>query len=171
MKAVTKILAAGTCIAAFAAATPASAQYYPGYGNPVGAVVDSIIRGTQYGGGYGYGNYGNYGYGNRYGYGYGNQRMAIDQCARAAEYRAGGGNTRYGGYGYGGGYGRGYGARVVGITDVDRRNDGWRVKGLLDAGGNRGRYGAELRFNCRVDNRGRVRDIDLDRRGSSYYRW
>ena len=36
MKAITKILAGAAAVAAFAAAAPAAAQYYPGDGTPYG---------------------------------------------------------------------------------------------------------------------------------------
>jgi hypothetical protein len=155
MKALTAMLAgAAGLVALTGAAGPAAAQYYPngGYGYPngggIGGVLDSVINGNRYG------------YGNAYG---GNERVAIDQCARAAEDRASG-DYRWGGNRYGR-------ARVVQITRVDRRNDGWKVWGLIDSGrgygyGNRygyNNYPADLRFDCRVDYRGYVRDVDIDR--------
>jgi hypothetical protein len=74
MRAVTKTLAVGAAIAAFACAAPAAAQYYPGYGSPYGAPM----------GAYGYG---------------ANSQIVVNQCASAVQARLGG----YGGYGYGGG--------------------------------------------------------------------
>lgn len=74
MKAITTLLAGGAAIAAFASAAPASAQYYPGYGNPYGSP------------------YGGYGYG-------ANSQAIVNQCAAAVQQRLGG----YGRYGYGGG--------------------------------------------------------------------
>jgi deoxyribodipyrimidine photo-lyase len=57
-------------------ATPAAAQYYPGYGyNNNGGVVGAIINGVIGSGQYGYGNYG------------GNDRYAVAQCSRAVEAR------------------------------------------------------------------------------------
>ena len=164
---------------------------YGGYGQGgvVGSILDSILGGQRYanndryaidmcvrstearlngyGGSYGgYGAYGNQGYGG-YG-GYGNQGY-------------GGYNQPYGGqYGYNQ-YG---GARVVRITHVERRsNGGLKVYGLADANqagayGNYGGYdqryggwggynsyggGAAYRFNCKIDVRGRVTDVDIDR--------
>jgi len=141
-------------------ATPAAAQYYPGYGYNNGGVVGAIINGVIGGGQYGYG-YGNYG---------GNDRFAVDQCSRAVEARLGGGYRGYGGYGYN----NGYGGRVVGITRVERRNSGIRVRGVATSGA-RGGYGygynsgaADLSFSCKVDYRGRITDVDIDRRGQSY---
>ena len=160
MSVMMKLLAGAAGLAAVAGfASPAAAQYYPGYGygygynngGVVGAIVNSVI-------GNGYGNYG------------GNDRFAIDQCSRAVEARLGGGYG-YGGYGYNNGYG---GGRVVGITRVERRNSGVRVRGVATSGA-RGGYGygynsgaADLSFSCKVDYRGRIVDLDLDRRGPSY---
>lgn len=144
-----------------AAAAPAAAQYYPQqypqqqYGN-TGGIVGAIINSVT-GGGYGQYPQGNYGY-NQTG-----QRGAVAQCAAAAEQRLNGG---YSGQGYGGYNGNGYsggysqqrsGARVVGITNVERRgNGGLRVTGVATLGayagqgyqgyGNQGydpRYGAQ----------------------------
>lgn len=194
MKAVTKILtgAAGLALAAGAFAAPAAAQSYPyggGLGDViVGAVINQVIRGAV-GGGYNQG-YGNQGYG-QYGYGYNNQQAQIDQCARAAEQRAGGYNGNYGGYGnqgygnqgYGGYNNYGSGARVVGITSVERKSsNSLRVRGVLSSGAYAGQYGgqyggygsgnaqtqADLRFSCRVDARGSIVDLSIDRNNTSY---
>ena len=74
MIAITKLVVGGAALALLAAAAPAAAQYYPGYG-----------EGNPYGG---------------YGYGYGpNRQMVVNQCTGAVQARLGG----YGGYGYGGG--------------------------------------------------------------------
>ena len=74
MRAITKLIAGGATIAAFAFAVPAAAQFYPGYANP-------------------YGNpYGGYGYA-------ANSQVVVNQCANAVQARLAG----YGGYGYGGG--------------------------------------------------------------------
>ncbi|MDQ3074475.1 MAG: hypothetical protein M3Q88_02525 [Pseudomonadota bacterium] len=152
--------------AAVGFASPAAAQYYPGYGyNNGGGIVGAIINGVIGGGnrGYGYGNYGS-----------GNDRYAVSQCSRAVEARLGGGyrgNT--GGYGYNN---YGGGARVVGITGVERKNSGIRVRGVATSGA-RGGYGynggyanngADLSFSCKVSYRGQITDIDLDRRHASY---
>ena len=169
MKALTKILAGGIGLAALASAAPAAAQYYPqpgyGYGqNPVGQIIGQILN--PYGG---YNQYGG-----------GNDRVLIDRCAGAVQHRINaqyGGYSQYGGYNqYGYGYGQqGYGnARVMGITSVDRRNSGLRVRGVATAGNYGGGYGygynqgAELSFKCNIDYRGRITDIDLDRNRSAY---
>jgi hypothetical protein len=137
-------------------------QGYPGYqyqGQPygesaIGAIVDSLI-------------------GNRYQV---SDRQAIRQCAWAAVQRAQG---QYGGYPYQGypqGY-RNYGrnVRVTAITDVQRRYNGVRVRGMLDTGmyGNRpydprygygGGYGGgygQMSFRCDVDYRGYVSNVRL----------
>ena len=173
MKAVTKILTGAAGLAAVVGlASPASAQYYPqpgyGYGNNQG-VVGAIIGAL--------GGYGQYPYGNQ-GYGYSNNNMLVDQCARAVEARLGGGGYGYNGYGnnnygYGNSYGRG---RVQGITSVERKNSGIRVKGVATSGqgGYGGGYGynqqsyPDIRFNCKVDFRGRVVDMDFDRINTRY---
>ena len=163
MSVLSKVLTGAAGLAAVVGfATPAAAQYYPGYGyNNGGGVVGAIINGVI-------GN-GQYGYGNQYGYGQGNDRFAVDQCSRAVQARLGGN--------YGGGYGyNNYGGgRVVGITSVERRNSGLRVRGVASSGarGGYGGYGynnaaADLSFSCRVDYRGRVTSVNLDRRYQSY---
>jgi hypothetical protein len=186
MKAVSKILLSGAALAALASAAPAAAQY-PGYGygygygyqnnNVVGSILNSILGGRSYGQ---------------------NDRYAIDMCVRATEARLNGYQGAYG-YGYGtyGGYGNngynnGYnGARVVSITNLERRsNGGLKVYGLATAGynsrygygggynngynngyggynngyGYNGYGGAQLRFNCKINYRGQVTDVDIDRR-------
>ena len=109
MSVTTKLLTGAAGLAALAGfATPAAAQYYPGYGYPnnnnnvVGAIINSV---TGYGR-YPYGNYGLQPIWQPVCSQYGNQNMAVDQCARAVEARLNGGNGYYG-YGnvpYGGGY-------------------------------------------------------------------
>lgn len=141
--------------------------------------------------------------GNRY---QANDRYAVERCATAAmtqasaQYR----NNRYGqGYGYqnqGNGYGnQGYypGAtmRVTAITEVQRRQNGVRVSGLLDSRGGYGqppygnaygyqgqgyqgqgyqdpRYAAQgdLTFRCNVDYRGAVTNVRVRRNQSAYNR-
>ena len=175
MKAVSKFLAgaAAVAVASVGFAAPAAAQYYPPYGGYdrglgnviVGAVLDSILRGGY--GGYGYGRPG---YG-QYGYGQNNERFLIDQCARATEQQLN--RSRYGSYApyY----------RVVQIDRVERRNNGLKVWGFAGSGGagNYGGYGGgygqygyaaapEFRFDCNVDYRGRVRDVDLNRNNYAY---
>jgi len=200
------LIGAGTAAAIFAVASPAAAQSYPyGYGqqNSGGGVLGAIVNAVT-------GGYGQYPQGN-YGYGQVSQRQAVAQCAAAAEQRLGGGyrQSGYGGYngnGYQGGYGnqgygnQGYGnqygyaqsgARVVGITNVERRrNGGLRVTGVATSGqgyaqqgyygnqgyGNQG-YGqgygqqqADLRFTCRVNARGQVSDVNFNRAQQVYRR-
>ncbi len=195
MKAFTKVLAGGAGLAALVSAAPAAAQYYPqpGYGynnNVVGQVLGQILN--PYGGNYNYG---------------GNDRMLVDRCAAAVSQRI---NAQYGGYqrygqpygygqqpygygqqpyGYGQPYGynnQGYGsARVLGITRVERRNNGLRVRGVATSGMNAG-YGygnpygggynqynqaGEFTFKCNVNYRGRITDIDLDRNRYAYRRY
>ena len=195
MRILAKILTGSAGLAMIAGvAAPASAQSYPPYGgygnqgNTVGQVIGQILGGGAYGQ-----------------YGQGNDRVAVDQCARAAQAQVSraGYNQGYNGQGYGNqGYGnQGYGnngynaARVVAITNVERRQNGLKVSGLIATGrgynqgpyGNQGygdpRYGnqgyngqgynqqiADLRFSCRVDYRGYVRDIDIKRNNQAYQR-
>ena len=185
----TKILAGTAGFAALVGfAAPAAAQYYPGYGygnnnnNVVGQIIGQVM-------GYGRYPYGNYGYNQ----GYGNQSMAIDQCARAVEARVGGYRGGYYGYGnvpYGGQYGnpyggygnQGYGAgRVLGVTRVERKSYGLKVRGVASSGyrgydgygrGSYGSYGygagADLSWSCEVRYDGRIRDIDVNRRSANW---
>ena len=154
MKAFTKIVAGGVAIAGLAAAAPAAAQYYPGYGNgygyPNGGNVVGQVLNQVLGGGYGYNNGAN-------------SQVAVNQCAAAVQQRLGGG---YGGYnGYGGG-------RVLGISRVEpRSNGGLTVRGVATSGryaayGNQGQV--DLTWKCKVDYRGYVSDIDLNRAQSNY---
>jgi hypothetical protein len=191
MKALTKILAGGIGLAALASAAPAAAQYYPqpqpypnygygqyGYGNqtPVGQIIGQIL-------GYGRYPYGNYGYNQ-----YSNQGAAIDQCARAVDARLNGyqGYYGYGNVPYQGQYGYGYnnryaGARVQGITRIDRKSYGLKVRGVASSGyqgydgyGRRGygsygyNAGADLSWSCEVRYDGRIRDIDISRRTANW---
>ena len=175
MKAFTKVLAGAAGLAALVSAAPAAAQYYPqpGYGynnNVVGQVLGQILN--PYGGNYNYG---------------GNDRMLVDRCAAAVSQRI---NAQYGGYQrYGQPYGynnQGYGsARVLGITRVERRNNGLRVRGVATSGMNAdygygNPYGGgynqynqagEFTFKCNVNYRGRITDIDLDRNRYAYRRY
>jgi hypothetical protein len=148
--------------AAVGFASPAAAQYYPGYGYgynaPRSGVSITIGTGSRYGYGqpYGYGQ--QYGYGHQYGRG---SQYAVRQCTRAAQASLGGG---YGYSNYGGG-------RVLGVTSVQPRNSGLRVYGVASSGRSMG-YGynnaPDLTFSCKVDYRGRVVDLDFDRRYNSY---
>jgi hypothetical protein len=162
MRAITKFLAGGVAIAALASAAPAAAQYYPGYGgygnggNVVGQVLNQVL-----GGGYGgYGGYGNYGV---------NSQAAVNQCAAAVQQRLSGG---YGNYGYGNAYG---GGRVLGISRVEpRSNGGLTVRGVATSGRYAGAYGyggqapVDLTWKCKVDYRGFVSDINVDRAQGTY---
>jgi hypothetical protein len=156
MKAITMILAGGVGMAALAAAAPAAAQYYPGYGygygspyggNPVGQVLNQVLGG------------GNYGYG-------ANSQVAVNQCANAVQARLGGG------YGYGYGYGYGAAGRVLGISRVEPRNGGLVVRGVATSGRYGYNYGGQppvdLTWRCRVDYRGFVTGVDINRAERNY---
>jgi hypothetical protein len=138
-----KFLIGGAGLAALASAAPATAQYYP-YGNA-------------------------YGYGNDYGYGMSTQ-AAVDRCSAAVQnqpsYRSTNNNPYYGGYSQ---------ARVLNVTSVDPDQYRVHVRGLATSGrmANNGinlfgllgsNYRADLRFDCTVDYRGRIRDLDINRR-------
>ncbi len=171
MSALVKVLTGAAGLAAVVGfASPAAAQYYPnngyGYNNGggvVGAIISSVVGGR-------YGGYGNNGYGS-------NTQLAVQQCAGAVEQRLGGGYGSYGGYG---GYNQGNGGgRVVAITHADQHSGGiTKVKGLATSGGNYGGGyggynngyggGGDLSFVCRVDYRGRIVSLDLNRRYASY---
>jgi hypothetical protein len=135
-------------------------QGYPGYNQgPVGQIINSLL-------------------GNRYNV---TDRQAVSQCASAALTQA---QAKYGnGYNqaYGNnGYNRGYSdaMRVTSITDVQRRNNGLRVSGLMSSGypgqsgnqygyqnrGNAQGYAAgDVSFRCNVDYRGQVSNVRLGR--------
>jgi hypothetical protein len=170
MKAITKILAGAGAIAALASAAPAAAQYYPGtgYGYPYGGNVVGQVLGQVLGNGYGYGGYGSGYGGNSYG---GNSQVAVNQCAAAVQSRLGGG---YNGYGYNG-YANGAGGRVLGISRVEpRSNGGLTVRGVASSGRYAGAYGyngqapVDLTWRCKVDYRGYVSDIDINRAQGAY---
>lgn len=186
MTTITRFAAAAAALGCVAA--PAAAQYYPqqypqqtypqqygqaypgqgynqGYAqNPVGAIIDQLL-------------------GNRYNV---TDRQAVSQCASAAMAQAA---AQYGGYGNNGysnnGYNNRYGGsnmRVTAITDVQRRNNGLRVSGLLSSGyggqysngygyQNRG-YGAQqLSFRCNVDYRGAVTNVRIRGNDNNYRRY
>jgi len=188
--------------AAVTIALPAAAQQPYPYPNQNSGVVGAIINSVT-GGGYGQYPQGNYGYGQV------NERAAVSMCAAAAEQRIGAGyrgqpgygtNNGYANNGYQQGYSNGYnnqGARVLGITNVERRrNGGLKVSGVASSGrafgygnpgygnqgynnqgynyGNHGQraYGAnqsaDLRFTCRVSIRGQVSDVNISRNQVSY---
>jgi len=150
-----KILTAGAGLAALAAAAPLSAQY-GGYYQP---------------------------YGNAYGY-YGNTynnanltQLAVNQCTAAVQARL---NNRAGVQSIlGAVLGTNTRGRVLSISQVTPRANTVRVRGFASSGRmaynqyGYGYYGAvgsqyaapaDLSFRCEVDYRGRVRDIDLNRR-------
>lgn len=173
--------------AALAFAAPAAAQQPYPYGNQNNGILGAIINSVT-GGGYGQYPQGNYGYGQM------NQRAAVGMCAAAAEQRISGnrGQTGYGnnnGYannGYQPGYGYAYnasGGRVLGITNVQRRNNGGlKISGVASSGRNyayNNNYGynagntyanqvADLRFTCKVNARGQVSDININRNQAAY---
>ena len=145
MKAITKVLAGGALMAAFAVAAPAAAQYYPGspymgYGSPYQ--------------GYGYGAIGGFGV---------NSQAVVSQCTSAVQMRLNGGGY---GYGYAAPYGAYAGGRVLGVSRVEPRADGGvTVRGVATSG----RYGAygygqqspDLTWRCRTDFRGMVIDVSV----------
>ena len=142
---------------------PGYAQGYPGYAqpsygynqgyaqNPVSQIINSLL-------------------GNRYSV---TDRQAVSQCASAAMTQAA---AQYGNR-YNQGYGnRGYNPamRVTSITEVQRRNNGLRVSGLMSSGyggqhGNQyayqnNRYAAgDVSFRCNVDYRGQVSNVRIGR--------
>jgi hypothetical protein len=143
---------------------PQYPQTYPGYGynqgytgNPVTDIIDQLL-------------------GNRYNV---TDRQAVRQCARAATTQA---QNQYRGYGqnYGGydqryGYQQGIAApmmRVTAITDVQRRSNGLRVRGLISTGyggygyRNQGYAAGDLSFRCNVDYRGYVTNVRISPSGA-----
>jgi len=133
----------------------------------IAAVASSIGKdhGT-YGGPY-YGDYngrydsryGNYGYNyNRYG----NSRQAVEQCVSAAQRGA-------------------YGARVTDIRSIDRKRDGYRIKGTVVVNERGGGWGRDYnyrysgrnydqgKFSCDVQY-GRVVDLDYSGLRGNYGR-
>ena len=156
-----KILGVGACIAAIAAASPATAQYY-GYAQPYAQP---------------------YGYGQSYAYGYGmNTNVAASQCTAAVQ------NRLYNRTSIGGILGVILGAntasgRVVSVTQVSPRSNGLiRVRGLASSGryasNGYGPYGvgaygamgygyanaADLSFRCDVAPNGAVYSVNINRR-------
>ena len=132
-----KILIGATGLAALASAAPSAAQYYP--------------------------------YGNAYGYGYGmDSQAAVNRCTAAVQNRLSY-QTAYNNY-----YGAYNTGRVLSVTRVDPNRNSVRVRGLATSGRVNNRlnlfgllgsnYRADLSFACTVDYRGRVRDIDINRR-------
>jgi hypothetical protein len=158
MLAITKLIAGGAAIAALASAVPAAAQYYPGYGqgygygNPYGGnVVGQVLNDVL---------------GNGYSANGANGQVAVNQCAAAVQQRLSGG------YGYNG-YGN-VGGRVLGISRVEPRGNGeLLVRGVANSGryagyGYNGQTQVDLTWKCRIDYRGFVRDIDINRAQTNY---
>lgn len=157
--------------------------YTQGYGqssSPVASIINSLL-------------------GNRYSV---SDRTAVSQCANAAmiqaqnQYRGYSyGRSSYGyqpstAYGYGQpGYGQGVAApamRVTAITDVQRRNSGLRVKGLMSSGygaygnpyanqygynQNRNYAAGDVSFRCNVDYRGTVTGLKISANNSAFRRY
>jgi hypothetical protein len=131
-----------------------SQQGYQGYAqDPVSQIINSLL-------------------GNRYNV---TDRQAVSQCASAAMTQAA---AQYGNrYNQGNGYNRGYNGamRVTSITDVQRRNNGLRVSGLMSSGYAAGQYGnqngyqnrayaqGDVSFRCNVDYRGQVTNVRIGR--------
>ena len=103
-------------------------------------------------------------------------QAAVDRCAAAVQNRL---SYRSGYSGYYGNYATV--PRVVSITRVEPRRNSVRVAGLASSGRMAYNYGpfgigaygmlgsaynqpADLRFGCTVDHRGRITDLDLNRR-------
>ncbi len=188
--------------AALTIASPAPAQQPYPYANPntgvVGAIINSVTAAVRPQGL----RYGQYPQGN-YGYGQTNQRAAVGMCAAAAEQRISGNYRGQPGYGYNNGYANngyqqgyangynGQGARVLGITNVERRNNGslkisgvassgrgygYNNQGYNNQGYNNGYNGqnayanqaADLRFTCKVNTRGQVTDVNINRNQVAY---
>ena len=165
MKAVIRLLAVAGGFAAFAAAAPASAQYYDYRYDRERDVVDEVIDGVaRVAGAVAQVTRGGY-HDPRYGYGYGRggDRFAADACAYEAQRR----------------YARRYGGVGVDIRDVRYyRRDRLRVYGTLELGDfyrdrydrsdpyrNRGygRFDRRIGFTCTVRPDGRVTDFDTNR--------
>jgi hypothetical protein len=124
----------------------------------IAAVASSIGNNNRYDRTYGGPYYGDYNgrYDSRYGYDYnryGNSRQAVQQCVNAAQRSA-------------------WGARVTDIRSIDRKRDGYRIKGTVvvnERGGGwgrdynyryRGRNYDQGKFSCDV-RYGRVVDVDF----------
>lgn len=163
---------------ALASATPAMAQdRYRDRGDGIsagdiiaGALVIGGIAAVAGSIGNNRGTYGEPYYGDRYGsnYGYdynrhGNSRQAVQQCVSAAQRGA-------------------YGARVTDVRDIDRKRDGYRVKGTLIVNERGSGWGRDYNyrysgsnydrgtFTCDV-RYGRVVDLDYNGlRGNQYGR-
>jgi hypothetical protein len=166
MKKLSKLFAgaATAAVLSVSLAAPANAQFYDRYRyRDRGVDAGDIITGVAILGGVAAiasaldRDGSRYGYGNRYRY-RDTYRDAVNACGYEAE--------RYG-----------RGGRVQ-ITDVDRRGNGYRVRGIIGGYGTYGGYDRYDRYNrydrfderrsftCWTDYYGRVRDFDVNR-----YRW
>ena len=145
MRTIMKIFAGTAGLAALASAAPAAAQYY-GYGYPA------------------------------YGYRTNATNMAVHQCQGAVQARL---NNRSTGGILGAlfGFNTGFNGRVLSVTRVNPNRNTIVVRGLATSGRyaynpyGYGAYGAvgysyqpDLSYRCRVDYRGYVRDVDINRR-------
>jgi len=181
MKTISKALIGTVAAGAMAlAATPAAARDRHDDGIDAGdiiagalviggiaAVASSIGKDRGYNGTYGGPYYGNYNdrYDSRYGYNYnryGNSRQAVEQCVSAAQRGA-------------------YGARVTDIRSIDRKRDGYRIKGTVVVNERGGGWGRDYnyrysgrnydqgKFSCDVQY-GRVVDLDYSGLRGNYGR-
>ena len=135
--------------------------------------------------GYGYGNngYGNNGYGNNgYNNSYNTAGAARVVSITRVERRSNGGLRVHGLIDSGRGYNRGYGNQGYGYGNQGYGNQGHGNQGYgypNQGYGNRG-YGnqdygynsqsADLRFDCKIDRRGYISDVNINRNSNSYYR-
>ena len=180
----THYFAAAAAIGALAVPAAAQSAYPYGYQQQQYQQVPQPYPGQP---GYGYAQQGYSGYnqgyaqnsvsqvinsllGNRYNV---TDRQAVSQCATAAMTQAAGqyGHSHNQSYGNNG-YNRGYNGamRVTSITDVQRRNNGLRVSGLMSSGyagqygyQNRGSAHGDVSFRCNVDYRGQVTNVRIGR--------
>jgi hypothetical protein len=162
---ITKMLAGAAGLAAFAAAAPASAPYYPysygyspdGYSYPAYTGYNGYTR-------------------------YVNPTLAAQQCTAAVQNRLYNRSSISSIIGAVLGVNTASSARVVGITNTSTTRTGMRVRGVASSGryayNNYSPYGvgaygalgynyaqaADLNFKCDVDARGYVRDVDITRR-------
>ena len=102
-----------------------------------------------------------------------NQQALITQCAAAVQQRLSGGG--YSGYGFNNAYGGGYGGgRVLGVSRIEpRAGGGLTVRGVASSGRYAGYgYGAQapvdLTWKCKIDYRGLISDISVDRAQGNY---
>ena len=153
MKTMMTMMAAGSGIAALAAAAPAAAQYATpyGYANPYGYATP---------------------------YGYNATQMAAQQCTAAVQARLNNSRSSTGIFGAIFGARTAASGRVLSVTRVDPNRTTVRVRGLASSGTSYGygpygvgAYGSaaygyqpDLSFSCTVDYRGRIRDVDINRR-------